>query len=213
MLSRQNSKLIQAFIAIILFFSLGLVIKYWPDTVIAFDQTIQESVRGQLPNLYTRFFKLITVVGNTVSQIAIAIMSVTFCYLKKWYPQARFIAVNAIISGICILSLKLIFQRVRPTLTHLVFAGGYSFPSGHSMGTFMIFGSIIILLQYYMPKSIWKLLCQGILGLLIFLIGLSRIYLGVHFPTDVLAGFILAYGILNLTAYIFLAKDWLKKVK
>lgn len=213
MLSRQNSKLIQAFIVIILFFSLGLVIKYWPDTVIAFDQTIQESVRGQLPNLSTRFFKLITVVGNTVSQIAIAIMSVTFCYLKKWYPQARFIAVNAIISGICILSLKLIFQRVRPTLTHLVFAGGYSFPSGHSMGTFMIFGSIIILLQYYMPKSIWKLLCQGILGLLIFLIGLSRIYLGVHFPTDVLAGFILAYGILNLTAYIFLAKDWLKKVK
>ncbi|HFU0840921.1 TPA: phosphatase PAP2 family protein [Streptococcus agalactiae] len=213
MLSRQNSKLIQAFIAIILFFSLGLVIKYWPDTVIAFDQTIQESVRGQLPNLFTRFFKLITVIGNTVSQIAIAIMSVTFCYLKKWYPQARFIAVNAIISGICILSLKLIFQRVRPTLPHLVFAGGYSFPSGHSMGTFMIFGSIIILLQYYMPNSIWKLLCQGILGLLIFLIGLSRIYLGVHFPTDVLAGFILAYGILNLTAYIFLAKDWLKKVK
>ncbi|HGD6061015.1 TPA: phosphatase PAP2 family protein [Streptococcus agalactiae] len=213
MLSRQNSKLIQAFIAIILFFSLGLVIKYWPDTVIAFDQTIQESVRGQLPNLSTRFFKLITVIGNTVSQIAIAIMSVTFCYLKKWYPQARFIAVNTIISGICILSLKLIFQRVRPTLPHLVFAGGYSFPSGHSMGTFMIFGSIIILLQYYMPNSIWKLLCQGILGLLIFLIGLSRIYLGVHFPTDVLAGFILAYGILNLTAYIFLAKDWLKKVK
>ncbi|HFE9386569.1 TPA: phosphatase PAP2 family protein [Streptococcus agalactiae] len=213
MLSRQNSKLIQAFIAIILFFSLGLVIKYWPDTVIAFDQTIQESVRGQLPNLSTRFFKLITVIGNTVSQIAIAIMSVTFCYLKKWYPQARFIAVNAIISGICILSLKLIFQRVRPTLPHLVFAGGYSFPSGHSMGTFMIFGSIIILLQYYMPNSIWKLLCQGILGLLIFLIVLSRIYLGVHFPTDVLAGFILAYGILNLTAYIFLAKDWLKKVK
>lgn len=213
MLSRQNSKLIQAFIAIILFFSLGLVIKYWPDTVISFDQTIQESVRGQLPNLSTRFFKLITVIGNTVSQIAIAIMSVTFCYLKKWYPQARFIAVNAIISGICILSLKLIFQRVRPTLPHLVFAGGYSFPSGHSMGTFMIFGSIIILLQYYMPKSIWKLLCQGTLGLLIFLIGLSRIYLGVHFPTDVLAGFILAYGILNLTAYIFLAKDWLKKVK
>lgn len=213
MLSRQNSKLIQAFIAIILFFSLGLVIKYWPDTVIAFDQTIQESVRGQLPNLSTRFFKLITVIGNTVSQIAIAIMSVTFCYLKKWYPQARFIAVNAIISGICILSLKLIFQRVRPTLPHLVFAGGYSFPSGHSMGTFMIFGCIIILLQYYMPNSIWKLLCQGILGLLIFLIGLSRIYLGVHFPTDVLAGFILAYGILNLTAYIFLAKDWLKKVK
>ncbi|HGD3259386.1 TPA: phosphatase PAP2 family protein [Streptococcus agalactiae] len=213
MLSRQNSKLIQAFIAIILFFSLGLVIKYWPDTVIAFDQTIQESVRGQLPNLSTRFFKLITVIGNTVSQIAIAIMSVTFCYLKKWYPQARFIAVNAIISVICILSLKLIFQRVRPTLPHLVFAGGYSFPSGHSMGTFMIFGSIIILLQYYMPNSIWKLLCQGILGLLIFLIGLSRIYLGVHFPTDVLAGFILAYGILNLTAYIFLAKDWLKKVK
>ncbi|HGI4387598.1 TPA: phosphatase PAP2 family protein [Streptococcus agalactiae] len=213
MLSRQNSKLIQAFIAIILFFSLGLVIKYWPDTVISFDQTIQESVRGQLPNLSTRFFKLITVIGNTVSQIAIAIMSVTFCYLKKWYPQARFIAVNAIISGICILSLKLIFQRVRPTLTHLAFAGGYSFPSGHSMGTFMIFGSIIILLQYYMPKSIWKLLCQGTLGLLIFLIGLSRIYLGVHFPTDVLAGFILAYGILNLTAYIFLAKDWLKKVK
>ena len=103
MLSRQNSKLIQAFIAIILFFSLGLVIKYWPDTVISFDQTIQESVRGQLPNLSTRFFKLITVIGNTVSQIAIAIMSVTFCYLKKWYPQARFIAVNAIISGICFL--------------------------------------------------------------------------------------------------------------
>ena len=76
-------------------------------------------------------------------------------------------------------------------------ASGYSFPSGHSLGTFMILGAIAIVLAQRLAKKESKIAVYGITGLLIFLVGLSRIYVGVHYPTDVLAGFTLAFGLLN----------------
>ena len=97
-----------------------------------------------------------------------------------------------------IVSLKYIYQRPRPLITHLVHASGYSFPSGHSLGTFMILGAIAIVLIQRLEKKESQVAVFAISGLLIALVGLSRIYVGVHFPTDVLAGFTLAFGLLNV---------------
>ena len=79
----------------------------------------------------------------------------------------------------------------------MVHAGGYSFPSGHSLGTFMILGAIAIVLAQRLAKKGAKVVIYIVTGLLIALVGLSRIYVGVHYPTDVLAGFTLAFGLLN----------------
>ena len=142
---------IYASFAFLLFVILGYMVKFYPEALTEFDSSIQTRVRGDLPAGLTRFFKTITILGNTPIQ----------------------------------------------AITHLVHASGYSFPSGHSLGTFMILGAIAIVLAQRLEKKESKIVVYAITGLLIFLVGLSRIYVGVHYPTDVLAGFILAFGLLN----------------
>ena len=84
---------------------------------------------------------------------------------------------------------------------------GYSFPSGHSLIAMCFFG-ILIYLVYRHVSGFWKYFYITILGLLIILTGLSRLYLGVHFPTDVLAGLLIGFILVNL--YIILDKFFAK---
>lgn len=88
--------------------------------------------------------------------------------------------------------LKFIFQRERPDT---LYAAGmkiksYSFPSGHSFGAMVFYGLLAYLAYQYLPQP-WNIIVSVLLGVLILLIGISRIYLGAHFPSDVFAGWIL----------------------
>lgn len=183
--------------ALLLFVALGYMVKFYPEALTGFDSNIQTWVRGGLPAGLTRFFKTITMLGNTPVQAIIAIVAVILLYLRQYKSEAIFVGASGLLASILIVSLKYIYQRPRPSITHLVHAGGYSFPSGHSLGTFMILGAIAIVLTQRLVKKAAKTAVYGITGLLIFLVGLSRIYVGVHYPTDVLAGFTLAFGLLN----------------
>ncbi|MMZ66269.1 putative undecaprenyl-diphosphatase YbjG [compost metagenome] len=87
--------------------------------------------------------------------------------------------------------IKEILQRERPSLQHLVEAGGYSFPSGHAMISMGFFGTIFAIWTIERKIRGRSLFLPCALGvLLILLIGLSRVYLGVHFPTDIVGGYI-----------------------
>ena len=92
--------------------------------------------------------------------------------------------------------LKLIFSRTRPIDINIITETGYSFPSGHAMISLAIYG----FLAYLLWKSDYKYKKIGVslLVLLIVLIGISRIYLGVHYTSDVIAGFIVSLGYLLL---------------
>ena len=103
-----------------------------------------------------------------------------------------------LIDVLLVLSLKNLYQRPRPSIRHLVTETGYSFPSAHSLVLMLIVGSMIIIAHQRISRKSVRYLVEFLLGLAIFLIGLSRIYLGVHYPTDVIASFILGYGVLNL---------------
>ena len=183
--------------ALLLFVALGYMVKFYPEVLTGFDSNIQTWVRGGLPAGLTRFFKTITILGNTPVQAIIAIVAVIWLYLRQYKSEAIFVATSGVLASIMIVSLKYIYQRPRPLITHLVHASGYSFPSGHSLGAFMILGAIAIVLAQRLAKKGSQVAVYGITGLLIALVGLSRIYLGVHYPTDVLAGFTLAFGLLN----------------
>ncbi|VTY24585.1 phosphatase PAP2 family protein [uncultured Streptococcus sp.] len=183
--------------ALLLFVALGYMVKFYPEALTGFDSSIQTWVRGDLPTGLTHFFKAVTVLGNTPVQAIIAIVAVIWLYLNQYKSEAIFVGTSGVLASIMIVSLKYIYQRPRPSITHLVHAGGYSFPSGHSLGTFMILGAIAIVLAQRLAKKGAKVVIYIVTGLLIALVGLSRIYMGVHYPTDVLAGFTLAFGLLN----------------
>ena len=196
-MKHTHTHYIYASFALLLFVALGYMVKFYPEALTGFDSNIQTWVRGGLPAGLTRFFKTITILGNTPVQAIIAIVAVIWLYLRQYKAEAIFVGASGLLASILIVSLKYIYQRQRPSITHLVHASGYSFPSGHSLGTFMILGAIAIVLAQRLAKKESKIAVYAITGLLIFLVGLSRICVGVHYPTDVLAGFTLAFGLLN----------------
>lgn len=94
------------------------------------------------------------------------------------------------------LILKQILQRPRPTEYRIIDETGYSFPSGHSMISMAFYGYIIYLIYKYVKNKYLKIGLITTLSVLIILIGTSRIYLGVHYTSDVIAGFMISISYL-----------------
>ncbi|MGD6778078.1 phosphatase PAP2 family protein [Sutcliffiella horikoshii] len=119
---------------------------------------------------------------------ALVVMTLFILFKRNWY-LALFLWANLV--GVRLLNtfVKTIFSRDRPSLDHVVDAGFYSYPSGHSMNSMAFFGAIAFLC-YLKIKQTWlrNILMTGCF-VLIGLIGFSRVYLGVHYPLDVLGGF------------------------
>lgn len=103
--------------------------------------------------------------------------------------------------------LKFILQRPRPIEYAIIDESGYSFPSGHSMVSMAFYGFLIYLIYRYVNNKYLKWALISLLSLLIIFIGVSRIYLGVHFASDVCAGFIFS------VAYLILYISVINKLK
>lgn len=184
---------------LLVFVLLGYVVKFYPDQLVGFDSSIQTLVRGGLPAALTSLFSRLTLLGDPLTQaLWVALFSGLFYVWKNWRAEAALVLTSGSLAGILVALLKLLYGRVRPGLPHLVEAGGYSFPSGHTTGALLIFGSLLIVVSQRLDKGWQKVAIQASLVALIILIGLSRIYLGVHYPSDVMAGYALGYGVLNL---------------
>lgn len=156
-----------------------------------FDMIVGALVRSLYSPGITEFFIFITRLGSGLIEalLCVIIACVFLFYLKeKW--KASFLVLSLISGWLLNEGLKFIFHRQRPTLKHLVEVGGYSFPSGHAMVSTIFYGMLGYLIWTELRqrnKTSWYVIVASIL--LILLIGISRIYLGVHFATDVLGGF------------------------
>lgn len=157
------------------------------------DRTISEYVRHFSSAGMTTLMKWITYSGSAAVTIAIAIVALLYTHYRK----PRYL-VEAYILSICLSgawvsneALKALFRRTRPEVAALVLAEGYSFPSGHAMTSFAFYGLLGYLLWQYGKRrgSLVGRLCAFGAWLLALTIGISRVYLGVHFPSDVLAGY------------------------
>lgn len=184
--------------ALLLFVILGYVVKFHPNYLKDFDSLIQITLRGDLPHTLTFFFSSVTSLINTpVIMTWVAVLAGFFLY-KKWWSEAILLIGNLALTGLLVAFLKNIYQHSRPAIQHLVEEGGFSFPSGHSLASTLIFGTLLIIVSQRIKSVQTKRILQSLMIVMIFIIMTSRVYLGVHYPTDVLGSFLLGLGILHV---------------
>lgn len=144
------------------------------------------------------------------SATALIILCIAFILILKNRQNAKYIALNLILVFLLNRILKAIIARPRPNVLRLVYESGYSFPSGHAMVSMGFYGFLIYLTYINIKNNKIKYPLIIALSLLILFIGISRIYLGVHYATDVIGGIIIA--ILYLIIFIkFLYKSKFKE--
>ena len=137
--------------------------------------------------------KVITQLGGAIFLITLTIVLILFIKNKK-------IGIS-IFSNLAIITvlnqvLKRILQRPRPTEFRIIEETGYSFPSGHSMVSMAFYGYLIYLIYKFVKNKYIKWSFIILLSVLICTIGVSRIYLGVHYTSDVLGGFLISISYL-----------------
>lgn len=188
----KNYKWIICFICLILFLALAEDVfnnEIMNGDVIGYKIISTYLIRDSL----TPIFKIITWFGSATCLILLALILFFTIKNKK---VGLLISTNLIIITILNQALKIIVQRPRPTEYRIINEAGYSFPSGHSMVSMAFYGFLIYLIYKNIKNKYLKISLIVILSLLIVMIGISRIYLGVHYTSDVCAGFLVSLSYL-----------------
>jgi membrane-associated phospholipid phosphatase len=175
------------------FFSLNMFFELSEDLMeqerFQFDQVIIQYVSNIRTEAITEVMKFITFLGGKTILTLLLIGSLIWLIVKrKNYWGAIFYIIAVAGGGLLNLGLKHWFGRIRPE-NSLIVEQGFSYPSGHAMGSLIYYGFLgYLLVRSQRGKSIKVSLSMAFIALIL-LIGFSRIYLGVHYPSDVLAGF------------------------
>ncbi|PRP68270.1 phosphatase PAP2 family protein [Nonlabens agnitus] len=175
-----------------LFIKLTEVLK--TEYLASYDSSISNYVQQFRTASLTDYFVFVTDVGDTLGYLIIF----TFCTLlfyilfKSWKYVAQF-ALIMILALSSNLILKQAINRARPDAEHLVMVETLSYPSGHAMMAMAFYGLLIYFVTQFGISKYWKTLLIILLVTLILSIGTSRIYLGVHYPSDVAGGFIAGF--------------------
>jgi undecaprenyl-diphosphatase len=156
-----------------------------------FDQIVRECVHGYASPGMTRAMNVISLLGYNVLIVELVIALVVFARLR-WRRAALWLTIAMVGSLVLDLTLKYIYHRTRPTAYFGMAPHTYSFPSGHAMCSFCFYGVLAGLLSARTKPLGWRILIWFTAAALVIAIGLSRIYLGVHYPSDVVAGYLAA---------------------
>ncbi|MEH7155029.1 phosphatase PAP2 family protein [Neobacillus drentensis] len=171
--------------------------------IIHFDRVIIDKIQGQETAILTKVMKIFTFIGSAPFVIVLSLFMLFFLY-NVLNHRVELILFVAAIAGSAILNaiLKNLFQRVRPDLHRLINVEGYSFPSGHAMNAFTVYSIISFLLWRHISNRLGRMTLIIVSSVMILAIGISRIYLGVHYPSDIIGGYF-ASGFWITTAILF----------
>ena len=189
---KKKYKYISIIILIVLFLLFAILIK--TNNIAGFDNSIYKLITKHKNPYLTNFFKGVTFLCSKYFIISIILLLLIL-------PKNKFslkITINVIICFIINQLIKYTFQRPRPLNIGLIKENGYSFPSGHAMISLSFYGFIIYLINKNNYSKTIKITTSIVLSVLILLIGISRIYLGVHYASDVIAGFAISLAHLIL---------------
>jgi undecaprenyl-diphosphatase len=156
----------------------------------AFDETIRASVHGFAGGWLTAFMNFVTMLGSTLFLGVVFICILIIFIGKNWKRSAVLLAVTMVGAIILNFVLKVSFARARPMpFFDTPLPDSYSFPSGHALYAACFYGVLAWLVAARMRDRSLKILIWALAVVIALLIGLSRIYLGVHYPSDVIAGY------------------------
>lgn len=196
---KNKKKLIINLLLLSIFIFFGIKVRN-NNMGILFDYSILNFFHKSTNNTLLTLSKTISTIGSAKVIIPIVIILAIYLINKKRYTDLYMLVINSGLAALINMVLKMFFNRTRPLDYFRIEYSGLSFPSGHSMTNM----SVVLALLYIMNKDKNKVV--NIIGYIyILLVGLSRIYLGVHWPTDVVGGFIVGYLIYDLS------KNFIKK--
>lgn len=136
----------------------------------------------------------LTAIGGPTVLALVVFAVVGFLALQTRYRTALVVLITAASGEVANIAIKNAFMRPRPTVVpHLREVISTSFPSGHAMESAIIYLTLGAMLMRLAERRITKLYCIGMAIFVTFLVGVSRVYLGVHYPTDVLGGWIFGF--------------------
>ena len=189
---KKNIKWVIVLICISIFIYLMQAV--WGSNVLPIDTSVYNfAIKHFISDTLTPIMIVITQFGGTILMIVWAIASLVLITNKR---IAVSVVSNLVLIALLNNILKLIVRRARPTGFRLITETGYSFPSGHSMVSMAFYGYLIYLIYKNVRNKKLRWTLMTCFSLLILIIGLSRIYLGVHYTSDVFAGFLFSIGYL-----------------
>jgi membrane-associated phospholipid phosphatase len=154
------------------------------------DERLADWLHGRATDPFTDVFRFITWTGNFVTLLAVTLVAVAILWRRRQRADAVFVAFAFLGAQVLSNGMKLGFRRDRPFFPDpLATESTFSFPSGHALVSLAVYGAIALLLARRISSHARRALLLGGAALLVLAIGFSRLYLGVHFLSDVLAGF------------------------
>jgi undecaprenyl-diphosphatase len=155
-----------------------------------FDEVTRAAVHQLASPVLTTIMRGFSFVGSTLALTIASIATIVPLAVRKLEREAKLFAITMLGGSLLNMTLKLAFKRTRPVpFFNLSTPETYSFPSGHSLMSACFFGALAALLTARVKSKRVRLIIWSIATAMFLIIGLSRIYLGVHYTTDVIAGF------------------------
>lgn len=203
----SNFSLLKAFRTVFEFFGLKLFLglaaafaalflfgwlaeEVFEGATVAFDESVRATVHRTATPFLTEAMKFITFLGSTIFLVSATLIAAAGFYYRKHKRAFVLLLVTMIGEVILLSSLKFSFKRARPEpFFDYTLPASYSFPSGHSLSSFCFYAILAALITARMQNRALKIFVWTAAAALILLVGLSRVYLGVHYPSDVLAGY------------------------
>jgi len=166
-----------------------LASQVWRQQTIRFDASVRDAVHSWVSPTLTLIFSVITWLGSIPVLVALAALLIWRLMAAGRKHAAMLLVIASAGAEALDQILKLVFQRARPESFFGLHEIGYSFPSGHSVASCCFFGVAAAILTARGESTLFKAAIWTGAALLALAIGLSRIYLGVHYPSDVIAGY------------------------
>lgn len=183
---------ILSILSLTLFVLIGIMVRNSSEGIL-FDVAVLEFLHSYNNSLVLSIMKFISFIGSGYFLVPIIALIIIYSFYKRKYYVTKLLLAATLGSWVLNYILKMLFQRTRPLDFFLVDQGGLSYPSAHSMVTMCMSLTIAYLLIRNKKLFTKKKLIYTLSIIFTLLMGFSRIYLGVHWPTDIIGGFIMGY--------------------